>query len=196
MVASQHTFLPHLLREHEPLPAPEAAPAEARGATPIARLVAYDEHFVAPVRERGPLPDSSGIEALLRSTLGAAGWDAGTVDVVSATACGLPELDLLEAEALAAVFGAEDVGRRIALHTGVVGFTEAGHGPLGLVGVLQSMVDGQLAPTTGLRDPVAPLAGLAARSEARSAEVRRGLVLSVAPEGTMTALAVERVAAP
>ncbi len=168
-----------------------AASAAARGATPLARLVAYDERLVVPVAERGPLPDPTGIERLLRAVLDQAGWAPADVDLVAATGSGLPELDELEGAALTAVFG-DGLGDRLVVHTGVVGFTEGAHGPLGLVGALQAMQDGQLAPTVGLDASRASLAGVAPRRAPVSADVRRALVLSVAPEGTVTALAVER----
>ena len=166
--------------------------AAARGAAPIARLVAWDERFVVPVLERGPLPDHLGIERLLRDVLARAGWDPGQVDLVAATGAGLPDLDLLEARALEAVFGVERLAATLTLHTGVVGFVEAGHGPLGLVGALQAMQDGKLPPQVNLGEPVEPLAGMAVRSRATDAEVKRAVILSVAPEGTMVALAIER----
>lgn len=166
--------------------------AAARGATALARLVAYDERLVVPTTERGPLPDSRGIERLLRAVLTQAGWTADAVDLVSATGSGLPELDALEAEALRAVFG-DALAGKLVLHTGVVGFTEGAHGPLGLVGALQAMGDGQLAPMVGLHTPSAALGPFAPRRTAVAADVRRALVLSVAPEGTLSAIAVERV---
>jgi 3-oxoacyl-(acyl-carrier-protein) synthase len=171
-----------------------AANAAARGVAPIARLVAYDERFVVPIAERGPMPDSSGIERLLRAVLRLARWSADEVDLVAATGAGLPTLDALEGEALAAVFG-PGLSRKLVVHTGVVGFTEGAHGPLGLVGALQAMQDGRLAPTVGLETPTAALGGLTPRASAESADVRRALVLSVSAEGTLTALAVERAAA-
>ena len=166
--------------------------AAARGASPIARLVAWDERMVVPVLERGPLPDHLGIERLVRDTLKKAGWEPAQVDLIAATGAGLPDLDLLEARALEAVFGVEQLGATLTLHTGVVGFVEAAHGPLGLVGALQAMQDGKLPPHVNLDTPVEPLAGMAKRTEAVDADVRRALILSVAPEGTMVALAIER----
>ncbi|MCP4867752.1 MAG: hypothetical protein GY898_03435 [Proteobacteria bacterium] len=169
-----------------------AESAQERGATALARLVAYDERLVVPTAERGPLPDSSGIERLLRAVLGQAGWTADSVDLVSAGGSGLAELDEPEAEALAAVFGSS-LSSKLVVHTGVVGFTEGGHGPLGLVGALQAMEDGQLAPMVGLQTPSAALGSFRPRATSVEADVRRALVLSVSPEGTVNALAVERL---
>jgi len=166
--------------------------AAARGATPLATLVGYDDRLVVPTAERGPLPDAAGVVAPLRAVLEQAGWQPADVDLVSATGSGLPELDEVEAAALAEVFGADHLAGSLVLHTGVVGFTEAAHGPIGLVGALQSMADGQLPPTVGLSSPRGALAGLTPRAAATGRDVARAVVLSVAPEGTVSALAVER----
>lgn len=170
-----------------------ASCAEARGARPLARLVGWDERLVAPQAERGPLPDHRGIVRLLRSVLDRAGWRPGQVDLLSATGAGLPELDAVEAAAIAEVFGVEHASACLVVHTGVVGFTEAAHGPLGLALAMLAMRDGLLASNVGMDHPVAPLAGLTPRPRPVPADVRRALVLSVAPEGTMAALAAERV---
>ncbi len=169
-----------------------AEAAAARGATPIAKMVAWDERLSVPTKERGPLPDHLGIERLLRDLLAKTGWAPGDVDLVAATGAGLPELDALEAKALEAVFGAEQLGRTLVLHTGVVGFTEAGHGPLGLVGALQAMQDGRLPPMVNLDQPTGALAGMTVRREAVGADVKRALVITVSPEGTMAGVAIER----
>ena len=74
-----------------------------------------------------------------------------------------------------------------------LGVTEAAHGTVALLGALQSMQDGMMAPMVNLERPIAQLAGMPPRSRAESTEVRRALAYSLAPEGTMTAVAVERV---
>ena len=167
------------------------ASAAARGATPLARPVGYDDRLVVPTAERGPLPGPEGVVATLMAVLAEAGWRASDVDLVAASGAGLPELDEVEAAALVQVFGVKHLSDVLVVHTGVTGFTEAAHGPLGLVGVLQAMADGQLPPTVGLITPCGAMAGLRPRVAAVEADVRRAIVLSVAPEGTVSALAVE-----
>ncbi len=163
--------------------------ASATGRTPLARLAGYSELFVAPQGPRGPLPGPGPIVALARQALTEAGWEAGDVDYIAPTGAGLPDLDRLEAAALAELVGP---GRPfIAPHTGVVGFTEAAHGPLGLVGALQAMQDGQVPAAVNVETPWEALQGH--NLGGGTGDIRRALILSLAPEGTLNALAVERV---
>jgi 3-oxoacyl-(acyl-carrier-protein) synthase len=74
----------------------------------------------------------------------------------------------------------------------VTGFTEAAHGPLGLIGVLEAMRDGTVPPTVGLRAVRAPLASDILRAAPEQRDVRRALVVSIAPEGQGVVLAIER----
>jgi 3-oxoacyl-(acyl-carrier-protein) synthase len=169
-----------------------AESAAGRGASPIARVAACADLFVAPLGPRGPLADSSGIQRLVRSTLDAAGWAPSDVDYLSATGLGLPELDRLEAEAYGAVFGDHLSQLYLAVHTGVVGFCEAAHGPIGAVGALQAMQDGLLPPQVNMDQCWPGLEGLRRVTEPTAAEVNRALIVSLAPEGTFSALALER----
>ncbi|MEE2829762.1 MAG: beta-ketoacyl synthase N-terminal-like domain-containing protein [Myxococcota bacterium] len=169
-----------------------AASATHRGARPIARMAGYAEKFAVPLAGRGPLSDASSVIALLQQVLSEAGWSPSDVDYIAGSALGQQDLDRIEADALATVFGVEAASEGLALHTGVVGFTEAAHGTLGLLGALQSMVDGKIAPTVNLTRAVGGLAAMRPRERAVDRDVRRAVVLGLAPEGTMTALAVER----
>jgi 3-oxoacyl-(acyl-carrier-protein) synthase len=168
-----------------------AASASTAGRTPRARLAGYSERYVVPTAERGPLPDATGIARCLRDVLGDAGWDASDVDLVVPSAIGLPALDRLEAQALASVF--DTTRTAVAPFTGAVGFTDAGHGPLGIVVALACLERGQLPPTTGLRQPLPEAAWLGPRREARDWSGRRAVVLALSPEGSMAAVAVEAV---
>ena len=167
--------------------------ATARGATAIAELVAYNELFSLPPSDRGPMDGSAAFERLLHGLLAEAGWDLESVDYIGACAPGHRTLDSVEAEGLVRLFGLESLGSKLAVHTGVTGFTEAAHGALGLVGALQAMQDGKMPPMVNLETPAGALAGLSVRRAPVAADVRRAIAYSIAPEGTMTAIAVERV---
>ena len=169
------------------------AAAAARGVAGLARVAACRDLFVAPTSPQGPLPNSLGIQRLLRQTLAAANWQPADVDYISATGLGVPALDCLEAEAYGAVFGAHLGSVYLAVHSGVLGFTEAAHGPIGAVGALQAMQDGKLPPQLNMDDPWPGLDGLRRVSEVTSGDVHRALVVSLAPEGTLSALALERI---
>ncbi len=164
--------------------------ASARGRAPLARLAAYSELFVVPRGPHGPLPGPGGIVALAQQALSQAGWSGSDLDYIAATGAGLADLDRLEAAALAEIVGTG--GAWIAAHTGVTGFCEAAHAPLGLVGALQAMADGKLPPAVNSGEPWPELVGRLSTT-ADTGDVRRALILSLAPEGTLTALAIERV---
>jgi len=161
--------------------------AVARGGTPRARLAAYSEAFAVPVADRGPF-SAGPVAALLRDLLAQAGWEPGDVDAIAATGSGLPALDAVEAEALGAVFGP---AAPVILPSALCGWTEAGSGPLGLVALLQAMASGELPATWHLDSPLSGLQD-AARGSATSKDISRGVVLSVSPEGSLAALAIER----
>ncbi len=169
-----------------------AGNAAQRGAPAIARIAACQDLFVAPKAPRGPMPDATGIQRLILQTLAAAGWQPGEVDYLSATGLGVAALDCLEAEAYGAVFGDHLGSLYLAVHTGVLGFTEAAHGPIGAVGALQAMQDGKLPPQLNMDEPWPGLEGLHRVREASTGDIRKALVVSLAPEGTLSALALER----
>jgi len=167
--------------------------AAARCGRPLAQLAAYNESFSLPPSARGPLASSADFERLIEGLLAEAGWTADSVDYIGACAPGHPDLDAVEAQGLVNLFGLEALGQKLAVHTGVTGFTEAAHGALALVGALQAMEDATLPPMVNLDVPAGALAGMAVRHQPASADVRRAIAYSIAPEGTMTAVAIERV---
>jgi 3-oxoacyl-(acyl-carrier-protein) synthase len=161
-----------------------AETATARGAKTIARVAGYYDLFAAPRTARGGWSDPGPLVRLLRTVLDQAGWAPGDVDYIGATAAGMPDLDTLEADAYQTVFGEDLGGAALAIHTGITGFTEAAHGPLGLVGAAQAMVDGQLPASPGL--------GSIGPAAATTATIKRAIVVSIAPEGQGVAIAIER----
>lgn len=169
------------------------AVAEARGARLIARLAGYAEAYALPPSDRGPLAGPSALVRMLDGLLAEAGWDAESVDYIAACAPGHPDFDAVEAEGLAAVFGKVALADKLAVHTGVTGFAEAAHGAIGLVGALQAMEDGKMPPMVNLTEAAGALAGMSLRHEVSDVNVDRAVIYSVASEGTMTALAIERV---
>jgi act minimal PKS chain-length factor (CLF/KS beta) len=168
--------------------------AEARGARPLAVLRAARDAFAVPAGPRGPLRSAEPIASILRETLDAAGWAPTQLDYLAASGSGMPDLDRQEAQAIGAVLGRGNGGEACALavHTGITGFCEAAHAPLGLLGALQAMQDGLLPPWTNLLRPFPGLEGFARISEGARRDVRRALVLCVSPEGSLATLAIER----
>jgi 3-oxoacyl-[acyl-carrier-protein] synthase II len=165
--------------------------AEARGAVPLARVVAWSDAFAAPNTPRGGLSDAGPLARLLHRVLAQAGWSPSDVDYVAASGLGLPAVDLGEAAALAAVFGPALPDVAIAVHTGITGFGEGAHAALGLVGALQAMNDGMVPPQVNLDEPWDPLRRMSRIHVAAERVVRRALVVATSPEGSLVALALE-----
>ena len=166
--------------------------ASKRGAAPLAPIAACRDLVVVPTAPRGPVAAWLGIQRLVRTTLDEAGWAPGDVDYLSATGLGLAALDRLEAEAYGAVFGEHLATLYLAVHTGVVGFSEAAHGPVGMVAALQAIQDGMLPPQVNMEECWPGLAGLRRVTQPEAAEINKVLVVSLAPEGTLAAVALER----
>ncbi len=166
--------------------------AQARGATPLARITAYRDLFAAPPTPRGGIT-AGAVERLLRGLLDDAGWAAGEVDYVAASGLGLESVDGAEAAAIGAVFG-DSLGEVVvAVHSGVTGFCEAGHACVGLVGALQAMQDGMAPPQVNLDSPRAGLEGMARLAAATPRDVGRAVIIATSPEGSLAALAIEKV---
>jgi len=168
------------------------ANAEQRGASALARVVGWDDAFVAPTSPRGGMSDAGPLIRILRSCLSQAGWLPQDVDYVGASGIGLQSVDIGEAAALAAVFGADLSELALAVHTGVSGFGEGGHATLGLVGALQAMSDGRVPPQVNLSEPLRPLHAMSRIHLPVERDIRRALVIATSPEGSMVVFAIER----
>lgn len=169
------------------------ANAAARGAKPLARLVGWTDAFAAPNMPRGGLSDAGPLVRMLRNLLARVGWEPADVDYVAASGTGLASVDRGEAAALALVFDEALPDVAIAVHTGVTGFGEGGHAPLGLVGAVQAMQDDRIPPQVNLGAPWTPLRGMSRIHVAVERRVRRALVIGTSPEGSLAAVAVEAV---
>ncbi|MCO4769264.1 MAG: hypothetical protein KDA24_04485 [Deltaproteobacteria bacterium] len=166
--------------------------ARARGARPIAYVKAWNDVFVPPTAPRGGLSDCNPLIRILEGVIAEAGWTPADVDYVAASATGLYSVDVGEAAALSVVFGDSLSELTIAVHTGVSGFGEGGHATLGLVGALQSMEDGRVAPQVNLGEPLEPLRGMSRIHVAVEREISKALVIATSPEGSLVVMAIEK----
>ena len=165
--------------------------AKARGAEPIARVVGWSDAFAPPTAPRGGLADATALVRLLNRVLAQAGWAPSDVDYVAASGIGLPSVDMGEAAAIALIFGDALPDVAIGVHTGISGFGEGAHAALGLVGTLQAMRDGKVAPQLNLDEPWEPLRGMSRIHVPVERQVKNALVIATSPEGSLVAMAVQ-----
>jgi len=147
------------------------AAARARGASVYGRLAGYAATFdPAPGRAGGP-----GLGRAAELALQEAGLEPSAVDAVFADAAGVPELDRIEAAALARVFGPRGVP--VAVPKTMTGRLAAGGASLDLAAALLSIRDGVLPPAANLAEAL-PEYGIDLVTAARQARVRACLVLA------------------
>jgi minimal PKS chain-length factor (CLF/KS beta) len=160
--------------------------ARARGTRVYGEIAGY-------AATMDPPPDSDR-EPGLRRTIELALADAGArpdeVDMVFADAAGLPELDRVEARALAAVFG--PCGVPVTATKTMTGRLYSGAGSLDVAAALLSIRDGVIPPTVNVEaDPAYELDLVV--GTARPAEVRTGVVLARGQGGFNSAVVVRAV---
>ncbi|MFC7310819.1 ketosynthase chain-length factor [Streptomyces monticola] len=117
-----------------------------------------------------------------------AGVSPGEVDVVFADAAGVPALDRIEAEALAAVFGPRGVP--VTAPKTMTGRLYSGAGPLDLAAALLAIGEGLIPPTVNVT-PAPDYELDLVTTQARAADVRTALVLARGQGGFNSAVLVQ-----
>ncbi|WP_327142187.1 ketosynthase chain-length factor [Nocardia sp. NBC_01327] len=148
-----------------------AETARGRGAHSYGEIAGYAATFdPAPHTGREPA-----LCAAIEMALADAGLAAADIDVVFADAAGVPELDRIEAEAIAAVFGHRAVP--VTAPKTMTGRLYSGAGPLDVATALLAMAAGEIPPTINVTpDSDSPLDLVV--GGARRATVRAALVLA------------------
>lgn len=149
----------------------EAAAARARGARVYGELAGYGATM-------DPAPGSGREPGLLRAVhiaLADARVTPGEVDVVFADAAADPDLDRIEAQTLAQVFGVRGVP--VTAPKTMTGRLYAGAGPLDVAAALYTMRDGVIPPTVHV-DPCPDHVLDLVLHQPRAARVRTALVLA------------------
>jgi len=175
--------------------------ARARGARPLARLRAAAARF-APPRETGPGPRGSApgaresasgpraedLAAMLRDLLERAALGPRDVQLVAASACGSPEGDRAEAQAIHAVFGDGAEAPLVLAPKGILGETWGASGPLAAAAVIESMRTGRVPgrPRGFVPDPRLPPINMPPEPHAR--RVVNAVVLARTETGHLSAL--------
>ena len=129
-----------------------ATTAAARGARPVAAILGYglsaDAHHIT-----APDPAGAGIVHAMRRALDDAGVAAAAVGCVSAHGTGTPAGDRVEAEALAACFGAHAAALPITSIKGAIGHTGGAAAAFGVAVAALALAGGWVPPCAGTRVP-------------------------------------------
>jgi 3-oxoacyl-(acyl-carrier-protein) synthase len=165
-----------------------ATAAESRGARVYGEVLGVGA-TASPTALNGWPADSGGLIRAMHLALSDAGLEPGDVAAVMAAANGSPDMDRLEAEAIAQVFGPRSVF--VASVKGAIG--ESGTaGSAALVAGLLSLAEGFVVATAGFRaaDPACPVRVSSCPQAVRGDTF---LVNSVASGGTNYSIAVKAV---
>lgn len=135
---------------------------------------------------RGRPAPPPGLRRAIELALADAGLQPGEIDVVFADAAGVPALDRIEAEAIAAVFGAKGVP--VTAPKTMVGRLIGGGASLDAATALLSLRDGVIPPTVNVTAPDPEYALDLVALVPREAELRTALVLARGYGGFNSAL--------
>jgi minimal PKS chain-length factor (CLF/KS beta) len=162
-----------------------AEAARRRGARIYGEIAGYGATF-------DPKPGSGrppGLRAAILRALDDAELGPDGIDVVFADAAATPELDRIEAEAIAGVFGPHGVA--VTAPKTMTGRLYSGAGPLDVAAALLAIRDGLIPPTTNTApDPAYPIDLVI--GQPRPARIRAALVLARGHGGFNAALVVRR----
>jgi act minimal PKS chain-length factor (CLF/KS beta) len=148
----------------------DAKAAQERGAPQVyGEIAGYAATFdPRPGSDREPSLRRAIADALRDATM-----DAAEIDVVFADAAAVPELDRVEAEAIAAVFGRNAVP--VTIPKTAIGRTHAGAAALDVATALLAIRDGMIPPTVNVRPasryPIEIVIGEPRRTRVRAAAV-------------------------
>ncbi|MER7590339.1 ketosynthase chain-length factor [Micromonospora sp. NPDC127501] len=158
--------------------------AARRGAAVYGVIAGYGATF-------DPRPGSGrppGLRRAAEMAVSDAGLTPADIDVVFADGAGVAELDRVEAEAIAAVFGPHGVP--VTAPKTMTGRLYSGGAALDLVSALLSIRHGVIPPTTNIRQPAEGLHLDLVRDVARETPVRAALVLARGYGGFNAAMVV------
>ncbi|MFF1724868.1 ketosynthase chain-length factor [Streptomyces sviceus] len=165
----------------------EAASARARGVRPYGEIAGYATAFDPhPATGRGP-----NLRRAIQAALADARTAPSDVDVVFADGYGVPELDRLECEALAGVFGPAAVP--VTLPKTATGRMYAAGPTVDLVAALLSIRHGVIPPTINVTDVSPDCRVDLVRDEPRETPVRTALVIARGYNGFNSAVVVKAV---
>jgi 3-oxoacyl-(acyl-carrier-protein) synthase len=139
-----------------------------------------------------PAPDAEQLTRAIRIALEDAGAVPDEIDVIFADASGVPEWDLLEAQAIRDAFGERAPDVPVTAPKTMVGRLYAGGGGLDVAAALLAMRDEIIPPTINLDQPAKGCELDFVTGAARPAEVRTALVIARGYGGFNSALVIRR----
>lgn len=160
-----------------------------RGAQPRASVAGYAMTSDA-YRVAGNAPDGEAWAEALRRALQVAGVAPEAVGCVYADGRGAPELDRIEAGALAATFGAKLPP--VSTLNATCGYLLGSSATLHAVAALQTLAEGVIPPIAGLEEPLPELGGAAVYGAPLHAKVDSVLISSAAYGGSYAAVVLNR----
>ncbi|QIS10042.1 ketosynthase chain-length factor [Nocardia arthritidis] len=164
----------------------DAGRARARGAGGYAEIAGYGSTFdPPPASEREP-----GLRRAAELALADAGLGADDVDVVFADAAGVPELDQVEALALAKIFGPHAVP--VTAPKTMTGRLYSGGAALDLATAALSIRDGVIPPSINIGQPAAKYELDLVTDAPRRIAVRTALVLARGWGGFNSAMVLKK----
>jgi act minimal PKS chain-length factor (CLF/KS beta) len=168
----------------------ERAARERPAATVYGEIAGYAATFDPPPGSNRP----PGLRRAAELALADAGLAPADIDVVFADAAGIPELDRIEAEAIAGLFGAYAVP--VTAPKALTGRLYGGGAPLDVAAALLSIRDG-LVPGTAIAGDIPPDYRIdLVPAEPREIQVRAALVLARGRGGFNAAMVVRAPDAP
>jgi 3-oxoacyl-[acyl-carrier-protein] synthase II len=165
------------------------AHARARGAAPYCEIAGWGLSSSPSPSTDWPSNPKGPILAITRA-LESAKITPGDIDYVSASANGGRKLDLLEAEALSAVFSGESQKPFISSIKGAVGESFSSGG-IRTAAMAISIREQIMPPTLGLNDPIKPLPFIL--NNKKEAGINYGLVNGFSSGGTFASLVLKRM---
>ncbi len=142
--------------------------AERRGAEIYAEVSGFGMSS-SPAPPTDYPTDPKGYVLAITRALDSAGLSPADIDYISGAANGGPRLDLLEADAIASVFGTGKDGPAVSSIKGAVGEL-FGAGGIRAAALAVSVKNGVIPPTVGLNSPISPLNFVTRKKESRTAQ--------------------------
>lgn len=157
--------------------------AERRGAEIYAEVSGFGMSS-SPAPPTDYPTDPKGYVLAITRALDSAGLSPADIDYISGAANGGARLDLLEADAIASVFGTGKDGPAVSSIKGAVGEL-FGAGGIRAAALAVSVKNGVIPPTVGLNSPISPLNFVTRKKES---VLRNALLCGVSSGGTFVAL--------
>lgn len=165
--------------------------ATARGVRPAARLLGHGINNDA-FHMTTPDKSGAGIAAVLRMALADSGLKAERIGHINCHGTGTKYNDLIETQAIKAVFGAHAAGLVLTANKSAIGHTMGAAGALEAISTILTLREGRVPPTVGLEQPDPELDLDYCPGTARNCAVEAAMTNSYGFGGTNASLVLAR----